>query len=119
MRYGGYLAGPIAHCIECHTPQVKGRRDFENQLGAGGFPFAQPNGPPVFSANITPDPETGIGTWSDADIKAAIAKGVDLHGEKLSPPMPYPFFANTSPEDLDAIVAFLRSMKPIRNEVKD
>ena len=55
IAYGAYLAGPAGHCIECHTPLVKGRPDFANQLGAGGFPFHGPWGVSV-SANITPMP---------------------------------------------------------------
>ncbi len=55
IAYGAYLAGPAGHCIECHTPFVKGRPDFANQLGAGGFPFHGPWGVSV-SANITPMP---------------------------------------------------------------
>ncbi|MBT4092524.1 MAG: c-type cytochrome, partial [Nitrospinaceae bacterium] len=70
VKYGEYLAGPLGHCVECHTPMVKGRRDFKNQLGAGGFVLNGPMGAPV-SANITPDPETGIGKWSDRQIKVA------------------------------------------------
>jgi mono/diheme cytochrome c family protein len=113
VKYGEYLAGPLGHCIECHTPMVKGRRDFKNQLGAGGFVLHGPKGSPV-SANITPDSETGIGKWSDRQIKVAITTGYRASGEKMYPPMAYHFYKNIKPEDLDAIVAYLRSLKPVK-----
>jgi mono/diheme cytochrome c family protein len=69
------------------------------------------------TANITSDPETGIGKWSDADIKKAITEGITPTGGHLSPPMPYPFFANMTPEDLDAVVAYVRTIPPIKNKV--
>jgi len=117
VRYGEYLAGPLGHCIECHTPMVKGRRDFRNQLGAGGFAFHGPWGA-TFAANITPDPETGIGKWADRQIKVAITLGQRADGSKMFPPMGYHYYKNIHREDLDAIVAYLRSLKPIKKERK-
>lgn len=113
VRYGAYLAGPLGHCIECHTPMVKGRSDYKNRLGAGGFPFHGPWGT-SFSANITPDRETGIGTWTDRQIKLAITIGQRATGENMLPPMGYFYYKNISSEDLDAIVAYLRSLKPLK-----
>lgn len=117
IAYGGYLAGPAGHCIECHTPMDKpGHFDFENKFSAGGFPFHGPWGV-VLSANITPDKETGIGNWTDQQIKDAITKGVRPDGSKLKGPMAFPWYAKIKPSDLDAIVAYLRSIKPINNKV--
>lgn len=113
VKYGEYLAGPLGHCVECHTPMVEGRRDYKNQLGAGGFVLHGPKGDSV-SANITPDPETGIGKWSDRQIKAAITTGYRASGEKMNPPMAYHYYENIKSEDLDAIVAYLRSLKPVK-----
>jgi mono/diheme cytochrome c family protein len=110
VRYGGYLAGPLGHCIECHTPMDKGRRDFA-RTGAGGPGIPGPWGVAV-PPNITPDPEHGIGTWTDAQIKRAITKGLGQHDKKLSPPMAYRYYARIRAADLDAIVAYLRSLKP-------
>ena len=70
------------------------------------------------TANITPDKKTGIGNWSDADIKKAVTEGVRPDGSRMAPPMPYGFYHNLSAEDLDAIVAYLRSLKPIENAVR-
>lgn len=114
VKYGEYLAGPLGHCVECHTPFAKpGRRDFKNRLGAGGFLLHGPNGVTV-SANITPDKETGLGKWSDRQIKAAITTGYRASGEKMYPPMAYHFYENIRSGDLDAIVAYLRSLKPVK-----
>jgi mono/diheme cytochrome c family protein len=116
LRYGAYLAGPLGHCTECHTPMTApGRRDFANQLGAGGFPLIGAWGT-SFSANITPDKETGIGEWTDAELKRAITQGLRRDGDKMYPPMAYHFYKNIAAEDLDAIVGYLRSLKPIRKD---
>lgn len=117
VKYGEYLAR-IGLCMECHTPMGKGgRRDFENQFGAGGFHFGGPWGT-VIASNITPDKETGIGKWTDRQIKVAITLGMRPTGEKMFPPMPYPYFKNITREDLDAIVGYVRSIKPIHKERK-
>lgn len=111
IAYGAYLAGPMGHCIECHTPFAKnGIPDFKNRLGAGGNAFHGPWGISV-SANITPDKTDGIGAWSDAEIKRAITKGRSRDGRKLRPPMGYAYYARMSAADLDAVVAYLRSLK--------
>lgn len=118
VAYGAYLAGPAAHCMECHTPMPNpGRRDYDGKLGAGGFPFSGPWGV-VVAANITPDNETGLGKWTDQQIKDAITKGVRPDGSKLTGPMAYAAYAKMKDSDLDAIVAYLRSIKPVRNKVR-
>ena len=68
--------------------------------------------------NITSDPETGIGKWSDDDIKKALTEGITPTGGHLSPPMPFPWFKNMTAEDLDAVVAFVRTIPPINNKVE-
>jgi len=112
VKYGAYLAGPLGHCILCHTPFEKGRFKFDTHLGAGGLDFIFPFGT-VYSANITPDRKTGIGAWSDAQIKRAITKGIGKNGEHLLPPMPFSYFSKISDDDLNAILAYLRTMKPL------
>jgi mono/diheme cytochrome c family protein len=111
VAYGAYLAGPLGHCIECHTPFVKGQPDFENQLGAGGFPFPGPWGVSV-SANITPHAD-GVAGYTDAELKKVIAIGVRPDGSRLMPPMGVYYYKNISDSDLDAIVAYLRALKPV------
>jgi mono/diheme cytochrome c family protein len=111
VAYGGYLAGPLGHCIACHTPMVGPVRDFEHALGAGGFVLTGPWGVAV-SRNITSDPQDGLGRWSDAEIKRAITEGVRPDGNRLIPPMPYGYYHNIEDADLDAIVAYLRVLPP-------
>ena len=69
------------------------------------------------SANITPDPETGIGAWTDQQVKDALAKGVRPDGSRLAVPMPVYYFRNMTDDDLTAVVAWLRTLRPIRNVV--
>lgn len=112
VAYGAYLAGPLGHCLECHTPQgPDGRFQFDTMLGAGGLKFEGPWGVSV-SRNITSDRETGLGQWSDAEIEQAIRKGVDRHGRKLMPPMGYAYYARISAEDMGALLAYLRTLPP-------
>jgi mono/diheme cytochrome c family protein len=108
LAYGAYLAGPVGHCIECHSPMGPHGPDIEKQLGAGGFEFPGPWGLSV-SANITP---TGLSDRSDAEIKRMITKGIRPDGSHMLPPMPYPYYANISDGDLDAIIAYLRALSP-------
>ncbi len=115
VAYGAYLAGPAGHCIECHTPFVQGRPDFENRLGAGGFPFHMPFGV-VVSPNITPHPSDGIGRYTDAQVKRIITNGIRPDGTRLLPPMGVRYYRNISDRDLDAILAYLRSLPPRPNQ---
>lgn len=114
---GRYLA-TIAHCMECHSPQDKGVFDY-GRLGAGGRLFnAQlvqgfpANWPGARAANITSHRTAGLGGWTDEQIKRAITQGVSRDGRKLQPPMPFGYYARISPSDLDAIVAYLRTVPP-------
>lgn len=113
IAYGGYLAGPVGHCMECHTPFAKPGELDMSRLGAGGrdLPSGVGEGR-VVSRNITPDREDGIGKWSDADIKRAITTGVRPDGTKLARIMAFNWYAKMTPGDLDAIVAYLRSLPP-------
>ena len=119
VAYGRYIATALAHCFECHSgPDAHGVPDPEHNLGSGGFLITLAPGATVMTANITSDMETGIGKWSDADIKKALTQGIRPDGRHLSPPMPFPFFKNMSAGDLDAIVAFLRTIPPIKRQVE-
>src|SRR5690606_26923010 len=110
VRYGEYLSGALGHCIECHTPMVDGHFDFDNQLGAGGLEIPGPWGVAV-SANLTPHPD-GIADYTDDQVKAAITTGIKPDGTRLSPPMAFAYYRNIRPDDLDAIVAYLRTLAP-------
>jgi mono/diheme cytochrome c family protein len=109
IAYGAYLAGPVAHCLECHTPRVAGKLDLD-RLGAGGrdFPdFGNP-GARTVSRDITP---AGIGTWSDADVKRAILVGERPDGTRLSRVMPFAAYNGMTSDDVNAIVDYLRTLK--------
>ncbi|SDE05628.1 c-type cytochrome [Limimaricola pyoseonensis] len=108
VEYGAYLAGPVAHCIECHSPMGPQGPMSDTQTGAGGFEFHGPWGT-VVSPNITSG-EEGIAKYSDADLKAMITQGVRPDGERMSLPMPYASYAKMTEDDLDAVIAYLRSL---------
>lgn len=119
VAHGDYIVNALAHCFECHSgPDANGAPDVERLRGAGGFLITLAPGATVRTANITSDPETGIGKWSDADIKKAMTQGVRPDGRHLAPPMPYPFFKNMTDQDLDAVIAYLRTVPPIKNVVE-
>jgi mono/diheme cytochrome c family protein len=105
----GFYLVTIAHCMECHTPMGPHGREFATRLGAGGFEFPGPWGVSV-SRNITSSKEKGIGAWTDDEIKHAITQGVSRDGSKLKPPMGYHYYATVTPDDLDAMVAYLRTV---------
>jgi mono/diheme cytochrome c family protein len=109
VKHGFYLA-TIGHCMECHTPRPRGELDFSN-IGAGGQEFPGPWGV-VKSANITSSKTKGLGDWSDAQIKQAITQGVDKDGKKLTGPMGFQYYAHMTDADLDAVIAWLRTVPP-------
>jgi len=110
VRYGAYLAGPLGHCMDCHTPWVQGIADMK-QVGAGGNPLKGPWGVSV-SRNLTPH-ETGLKGWSDAEITRAIREGKRRDGSVLKPPMAFDWYKNINDEDMKALLAYLRSLKPL------
>jgi mono/diheme cytochrome c family protein len=113
VAYGAYLLGPLGHCTECHTPLVKGQFDW-SRIGAGGNFFQNPLGKnfSAVSSNITQDPDLGLGKWSDDEIKRAITHGISRGGRDLLPFMAFSFYANISDADLNAMVAYLRTIPP-------
>jgi len=111
LAYGAYLAGALGHCFECHSPLVDGKPDVEQQMGAGGMVLNGPWGT-VVTPNITPGPDSVIAHYTDEELKTAISKGVRPDGGRLSPPMAFHYYASITPEDLDAIVAYLRTIPP-------
>ena len=120
VQRGNYLVNTIMACGNCHSPRDADGRTIAEKALSGGLTFVTP----AFTAtapNITPDAETGIGSWSDAEIKRALIDGVrpdhgHLAGVPLAAIMPANFYRALLPGDLDAIVAYLRTVKPIRSE---
>jgi mono/diheme cytochrome c family protein len=113
VEYGRYLAGPVAHCIECHSTPGPMGPDWVNALGAGGQAFEGPWGISV-APNITPHAD-GIAKYTDADLKAIITTGRRPDGSEMYPPMGYGFYAKMQPDDLTAIIKYLRSLPPLPN----
>ena len=89
--------------------------------GMGGYDFVQEVGFPgnLYAKNITPDNETGIGTWTDDEILRAMTQGINKKGDTLFPLMAYVSFNHMAKDDLLAIIAYLRTHKPIKNKVHD
>jgi mono/diheme cytochrome c family protein len=110
VRRGFYLAS-IGHCMECHSPETGDHRIDFSRLGKGGRQFKGPWGLSV-SRNITSHMTSGLGAWSDSEIKTAITKGVRKDGGKLKPPMGFELYATMTDFDLSAIVAYLRTVPP-------
>jgi mono/diheme cytochrome c family protein len=116
VQQGKYLT-TIAGCIDCHTPRDENFQPLKNLEFSGGMPFELGPLGTVFSKNLTSDKETGLGDWTDEEIKTAFQTGVSKDGLHLFPIMPYRFFNGLSDADADAIVAFLRTLPPISNKV--
>jgi len=107
VRRGAYLAR-AGDCTACHTAR-------EGQPFAGGLPVATPIGR-IYSTNITPDLETGIGRYRGDDFVKVMREGVAKDGHRLYPAMPYTSYARLSQEDLLALYAyFMQGVKPVRN----
>jgi mono/diheme cytochrome c family protein len=118
VERGGYLVNGVLTCGNCHTPRGPGGvLAMDKQLSGGPQEWDTPTFK-VKGANITPDRETGIGSWSEADIKRALVDGVRPNGSQLAPIMPYGFYKVFTTADLDAIVAYLRSVPAVSNKVQ-
>ncbi|GAA4452397.1 cytochrome c [Nibrella saemangeumensis] len=120
IERGKYLAHHVALCIDCHS-----ERDYNrfaaplvvNSEGKGGEAFLREMGFPgeFYAPNLTP---AHLSNWTDGEIYRAITTGVSKDGRALFPLMPYQRFAQMDPEDIKAIIAYMRTLKPIKNEVK-
>jgi mono/diheme cytochrome c family protein len=112
VAYGAYIAGPLGHCVECHTPMLPGGRRDQTKIGAGGQEFHGPWGASV-AANITSSRESGLGRWTDDDIERAIRSGISRDGRALYPPMGFAYYKNIAAPDMTALIAYLRSLPAI------
>lgn len=110
VERGRYLAN-AADCASCHT--IPG----DAHPFSGGRPIGTPFG--VLAApNITPDRETGIGSWTDDQFDAAVRQGRSRNGARLYPAMPFPYYTRMSREDVNDIRAYLDTIEPVRNAVQ-
>src|SRR5271169_417407 len=117
IRSGATRVNTIMTCGNCHSPKgppdVVAGKDFSGGLSWDEPPFK------VTATNITQDKETGIGTWSDADIKKLLRTGMRPNGLPIASIMPVGFYSIVTDRDMDAIVAYLRTIKPVSNKVPD
>lgn len=113
IAYGKYIATGLGHCMDCHTPVVQGRNDM-TKLGAGGNSFGAPNGGVIISANLTPGNPSGVAGWTNQQVKDAITKGM-RPDRPLVRLMAFDWYQNISGEDLNDLVLFLRSLKPVKS----
>ena len=109
IERGRYLVN-AGDCASCHTDQ--GGKPY-----AGGLAVPTPFGT-IYSTNITPDPATGIGRWSEQDFYKAMHNGIRRDGKHLYPAFPYPWFTKVSRDDVHAIKAFLDTLTPVRQQNK-
>lgn len=112
---GRYLATGIMACANCHTPKEAGV-PVKDKAFAGGMVFDTP-GFKVAAANLTSDRATGIGQRTDDELKTLIVKGQRANGSPLAPIMPSAFYGILTKDDLNGLVAYLRALQPIRNEL--
>ncbi|HEY8184001.1 MAG TPA: c-type cytochrome [Thermoanaerobaculia bacterium] len=113
-EYGGYLAQHVGLCAECHTPRggIRSAPDRSRLFAGMANP---PKDFPEKPSNLTPDTETGIGSWTESDFLETLRTGKDPAGVTLHPFMPWRQIARMSDDDLRAIYRYLRTLQPIRN----
>jgi mono/diheme cytochrome c family protein len=114
---GKYLV-TIMGCNDCHTPgYFFGKPDMARFLSGSEVGFEIPGLGVFHGPNLTPDKVTGLGNWTDAQIATALTTGERPDGRELAPIMPWRAFTNLAKDDVDAIVAFLRSIPLVQNKV--
>jgi mono/diheme cytochrome c family protein len=117
IKRGEYLVTAVAGCVDCHSPRdwsrISGPK-FTDSIGAGGMKFGHEFGLPgsYYSPNITP---AGIGNYTDGELFRAITTGQTKTNQPLFPIMPYPNFGTMDKEDIYAIIAYIRTLKPIEH----
>ncbi len=123
IERGAYMI-ELLGCGSCHTNGAfDGAPDMDQSLAGSstGIAFSNPLGDEfpgvIFPSNITPDEKTGIGNWTDHQIANAIRAGIGRHGKRRIASMPWQGYARLTDDDVDAMVAYLRSIEPIRNAV--
>jgi mono/diheme cytochrome c family protein len=114
---GRYLA-TIAGCNDCHTPgHFFGKPDMTRYLGGSDVGFEIPGLGVFVGPNLTPDKETGLGNWTTDEIVHALQTGERPDGRELAPIMPWRAFAKFTKQDVTAIAAYLKSLKPVHHKV--
>lgn len=110
VEYGRYMV-QVLDCVGCHTEGFSASKLEDAGAFAGGFELTDPTGTTIWSKNITPDDETGIGRWSVDDFERAVTRGITPHGYLVRKPMP--LFARLDRTDVEAIYRFLRGVPKV------
>ncbi len=117
IERGKYLV-TFGGCFDCHTAgYFFGKPDMARYLGGSDVGFEMPGLGVFVGPNLTPDPETGLGKWTEAQIVTALQTGKRPDGRELAPIMPWRSFANLTKSDAQAIAAYLKSLKPVAHQV--
>ena len=119
LERGAYLVQNVAGCLFCHSeldPSVRGLPVKPGEAGAGRT-LAAEDLPWLTAPNLTPDAETGAGSWTDDMLARAIREGIGHDGRTLFPMMPYQNFASMSDEDLASVITYIRSLPAVRREL--
>jgi mono/diheme cytochrome c family protein len=118
---GKYLVEGVVLCFDCHSQATKDFKDLKpgeapslTKMGSGRVLFEQGNARLV-APNITPDMETGAGTWTDDQFARAIREGIGHDGRTLFPLMPYQDFRSLSDEDLASVIVYIRMLEPVKH----
>jgi mono/diheme cytochrome c family protein len=118
LARGAYIVNSVASCMDCHAPHQWTAHDapIPPNMMAAGQDMSMLKGLPgqIVAPNISPDPETGAGSWTDDQLARAIREGIGHDGRALFPLMPYPHFSHMSDEDLASVIVYLRSLPPVR-----
>jgi len=122
LARGAYLTEHVLNCTHCHSVADAasfGHPPKEGTAGIGGNCWSEEMGIPghLCATNLTPDPDTGLGRWTDGEILRAFREGVSRDGHALFPLMPYGIYRTLSDEDAASVVAYLRTLKPVRNPI--
>lgn len=119
VNYGRYLVA-VTGCYHCHSKKALQVDFMTPEKSAsymqGGMKLKDPNGNRIFGPNLTPDKETGIGNFTQADFSNAVTRGVTPAGRKLSPPMPV--YKHLTAAQVDALYAYLHTLQPVHHKVK-
>lgn len=117
VERGKYLVSVIP-CTDCHTPgYFLGKPDMARYLGGSDVGFEVPGLGVFYAPNLTPDDETGLGSWTKEQIATAITTGKRPDGRILAPPMPVESFKHLNHSDALAIAAYLKSLPAVKNKV--
>lgn len=119
LARGKYLAA-VMDCGGCHMPGAfTGKPDASRFLAGESIGFEIPGLGIFYPPNLTPDRDSGLGKWSEADIVKAVRTGVRPDGRELAPAMPWRAYAALSDGDARALAAYLKSLKPVANKVPE